>query len=52
MEERKIKELNYKVQMINVKLMSNVRSGDAAYADIIKKINQKRSRFRLEGIDI
>ena len=39
MEERKIRELNYKVQMINVKLMSDNRSGDAAYTDIIKKIN-------------
>ena len=30
MEERRIKELNYKVQMINVKLMSDSRSGDEA----------------------
>ena len=29
MEERKIRELNYKVQMIIVKLMSDSRSGDA-----------------------
>ena len=40
MEERKIRELNYKVQMINVKLMSDSRSGDAAYTDIIKKLKQ------------
>lgn len=49
MEERKIKELNYKVQMINVKLMSDDRSGDAAYTDIIKKINQKKVSIPIRG---
>lgn len=49
MEERKIKELNYKVQMINVKLMSDSRSGDAAYTDIIKKINQEKVSIPIRG---
>ena len=35
MEERKIRDLNYKVQVVNVKLMSDKRSGDAAYTDIV-----------------
>lgn len=29
MSERKIRELNYKFQVVNVKLMSAERSGDA-----------------------
>ena len=49
MEERKIRELNYKVQMINVKLMSDSRSGDAAYTDIIKKINQEKVSIPIRG---
>lgn len=49
MEERKIKELNYKVQMINVKLMSRERSGDAAYIDIIQKINQNKISIPIRG---
>lgn len=49
MEERRIKELNYKVQMINVKLMSIERSGDAAYADIIQKINQSKISIPIRG---
>ena len=32
MEERKIRELNYKVQMVTVKLMSERRSGVPAYS--------------------
>ena len=49
MEERKVRELNYKVQMINVKLMSRNRSGDAAYLDIIKKINQNKISIPIRG---
>ena len=49
MEERKVKELNYKVQMINVKLMSEGRGGETAYTDIIKKINQKKVSIPIRG---
>lgn len=38
MEERKIRELNYKVQMINVKLMSDGRSGDATQGENVTKV--------------
>lgn len=44
MSERKIKELNYKFQVVNVKLMSAERSGDAAYTDIMQKILWIHSR--------
>ena len=42
MEERKVRELNYKVQMVTVKLMSQNRSGVPAYTDIFEKISRNK----------
>lgn len=49
MEERKIRNLNYKVQLINVKLMSSNRSGNAAYIDIMQKIAQNKISAAVYG---
>ena len=49
MEERKIRDLNYKVQLLNVKLMSDKRSGDAAYIDIMQKIAQNKVTAAVYG---
>jgi len=37
MSERRIRELNYKFQVVNVKLISAERAGDAAYTDVMQK---------------
>ena len=49
MEERKIRDLNYKVQVVNVKLMSDKRSGDAAYTDIMQKIARNKINAAVYG---
>lgn len=49
MSERKIKELNYKFQVVNVKLMSAERSGDAAYTDVIQKIARNKVAASVSG---
>lgn len=49
MSERKIKELNYKFQVVNVKLMSGERSGNAAYTDIIQKIAHNKVAAPVSG---
>ena len=49
MEERKIRELNYKVQMVTVKLMSERRSGVPAYTDIFEKIAQNKISTAVYG---
>lgn len=49
MEESKIRSLNYKVQLINVKLMSSNRSGNAAYIDIMQKIAQNKISAAVYG---
>lgn len=49
MEERIIRDLNYKVQMVNVKLMSDKRSGDAAYIDIMQKIARNKVTAAVYG---
>lgn len=42
MATRKPKELTYKVQILNIKLLSNDRKGSSAYEDIIKGIHQNK----------
>lgn len=49
MEEKKIRDLNYKVQMVNIKLMSDKRSGDAAYIDIMQKIARNKVTAAVYG---
>lgn len=49
MSERKIRELNYKFQVVNVKLMSGERSGNAAYADIMQKIALNKVAASVSG---
>lgn len=49
MGERKIQELNYKFQVVNLKLMSGERSGNAAYTDIMQKIAHNRVAAPVSG---
>lgn len=46
---KEIKEKVYNVQIINIKLLSNNRSGDTAYSDIIKEIHGKKISIPVRG---
>ena len=49
MARRRSSERNYKVQMINIKLLSNNRSGDNAYTDIITQIKNHKVSISVYG---
>ena len=45
----KTKIRNFKTQIINLKLLSNNRSGAEAYKDIIEKIHKQKIHIRVYG---
>ena len=49
MSERKGREVSYKFQVVNVKLMSAERSGDAAYTDIMHMIARNKVAASVSG---
>ena len=49
MARRRSSERSYKVQMINIKLLSNNRSGDNAYTDIISQIKDNKISISVHG---
>ena len=49
MATRKPKEQTYKVQIINIKLLSNERKGSPAYEEIIKNIHQNKVSIPVIG---
>lgn len=49
MATNKPKEQTYKVQIINIKLLSNDRSGIGAYVDIIKSIHRNKVSIPVIG---
>lgn len=49
MAKRKPSEQTFKVQIVNIKLLSNTRSGDAAYEDIIRKIHENKVSIPVLG---
>lgn len=46
---REIKEKNFKIQIVNIKLLSNTRSGDDAYKEIITKIKNEKVSVPVSG---
>lgn len=49
MTQRKTRELKYDVQIANIKLRSNNRSGNRAYVDIISKIHKQKISIPVYG---
>lgn len=49
MAKRTTREQNYNVQIANIKLLSNNRRGDSAYADIISKIHKQKISISVYG---
>lgn len=49
MTQRKTRELKYDVQIANIKLLSNRRSGKEAYVDIISKIHDQKISIPVYG---
>ena len=49
MARRRSSERSYKVQMINIKLLSNNRSGNNAYTDIISQIKDNKISISVHG---
>jgi hypothetical protein len=46
---RKIKEKRFNIQLVNLKLLSNTRSGDNVYKEIISKINKNKISVPVRG---
>lgn len=49
MTQRKTRELKYDVQIANIKLRSNNRSGNRAYVDVISKIHKQKISIPVYG---